>query len=423
MNTQPSPHDNNNNNKTRNNHTALRRWAPWALAATVVAGLAVWAFQPRPLPVELGTVVTGRFEQVLEEDGQLRLKKRYVIAAPTQAELLRPTLKVGDAVQAGDVVATLAPAAPQMIDARTRAVLQQRVGSADALRRAAAAQLQRLQTAQAQAALEAERAEKLAGNQFVAPAARDQSALALRSAQQALAAGQAELRAAEFALAEARAALAQAEPASGSGPQGLWQLRSPVSGQVIHLHQDSATTVQAGQALLDVGDIRALEAVVDVLSTDVPRIAVGAPVALALGGSLPPLPGRVGRIEPVAFTKVSALGIEEQRVNVIVNASAADWPAGTPLGEGYRVDARITLSARDGALLVPTAALVRDGTRWRVLVVQAGRTLARPVTVLERNAELAWVEGGDAGGVQAGDAVVLYPGSIVRDGQRVSARR
>lgn len=248
-------------NSNKNRSSGWRRWAPWALAAVVVVGLAVWAFQPRPMQVELATVSVGRFEQVLEEDGQLRLKQRYVIAAPTQAELLRPTLKVGDAVQAGDVVATLAPAAPQMIDARTRVVLQQRVGSADAMRRAAAAQLQRLQTAQAQAALEAERAEKLASEQFIAPSARDQTALALRSAQQALEAGRAEVRAAEYALAEARAALAQSEPATGARTAGLWQLRSPVSGQVIKLHQDSAVTVQAGQALLDIGDTRAIEAV------------------------------------------------------------------------------------------------------------------------------------------------------------------
>ena len=409
-------------NSNKNRSSGWRRWAPWALAAVVVVGLAVWAFQPRPMQVELATVSVGRFEQVLEEDGQLRLKQRYVIAAPTQAELLRPTLKVGDAVQAGDVVATLAPAAPQMIDARTRVVLQQRVGSADAMRRAAAAQLQRLQTAQAQAALEAERAEKLASEQFIAPSARDQTALALRSAQQALEAGRAEVRAAEYALAEARAALAQSEPATGARTAGLWQLRSPVSGQVIKLHQDSAVTVQAGQALLDIGDTRAIEAVIDVLSTDVPRIPPNAEVALTLGAASPPLQGRVSRIEPVAFTKVSALGIEEQRVNVVVEATAPEATTGTSLGEGYRVDARITVSSHDDALLVPTAALVRDADQWRVLVVEDGHTLARTVTVLDRNADMARVESGTQDSVKEGDQVVLYPGTTIQAGQRVKTR-
>ncbi|MDP3204950.1 MAG: hypothetical protein Q8M80_12860, partial [Hydrogenophaga sp.] len=120
-------------NNTNPNHR-WRRWAPWAAAALAVAALAFWAFQPRPLLVEVAPVTTGRFEQAIEEDGQLRLKHRYLISAPTQAELARPTLKVGDTVRAGDVVATLTPVAPQMIDARTRLVLQQRVGSADAVR-------------------------------------------------------------------------------------------------------------------------------------------------------------------------------------------------------------------------------------------------------------------------------------------------
>jgi HlyD family secretion protein len=409
-------------NTNKNRTSGWRRWTPWALAAVVVVGLAVWAFQPRPMQVEVASVSVGRFEQVLEEDGQLRLKQRYVIAAPTQAELLRPTLKVGDAVQAGDVVATLAPAAPQMIDARTRVVLQQRVGSADAMRRAAAAQLQRLQTAQAQAALEAERAEKLASEQFIAPSARDQTALALRSAQQALEAGRAEVRAAEYALAEARATLAQSEPATGARTAGLWQLRSPVSGQVIKLHQDSAVTVQAGQALLDIGDTRAIEAVIDVLSTDVSRIAPGAEVALTLGAGTSPLQGHVSRIEPVAFTKVSALGIEEQRVNVVVEATAPEATTSTSLGEGYRVDARITVSSHDDALLVPTAALVRDADQWRVLVVEDGHTRARPVTVLDRNADVARVESGAQDSVKEGDQVVLYPGTTIQTGQRVKTR-
>jgi HlyD family secretion protein len=290
------------------------------------------------------------------------------------------------------------------------------------MRRAATAQLQRLQTAQAQAALEAERAEKLANERFIAPSARDQTALALRSAQQALEAGRAEVRAAEFALAEARAALAQSEPVTGARTAGLWQLRSPVSGQVIKLHQDSAVTVQAGQALLDIGDTRAIEAVIDVLSTDVPRIPANAEVTLTLGTASPALQGRVSRIEPVAFTKVSALGIEEQRVNVIVEATAPAEATGTTLGEGYRVDARITLSSHDDALLVPTAALVRDADQWRVLVVEDGYTLARPVTVLDRNADMARVDSGAQDSVKQDDQVVLYPGTTIEAGQRVKTR-
>lgn len=400
-----------------NHNNSWRRWALWVMAALLVAALAFWAFQPRPLLVEVAPVTVGRFEQAIEEDGQLRLKHRYLISAPTQAELARPTLKVGDAVRAGDVVATLNPVAPQMIDARTRLVLQQRVGSADAARRASSAQLQRLDTALAQASLEAERAQKLAREGFIAPSARDAAALARRSAQQALDAGRAEERAAGFALAEAQAALARAEPGAGARVEGLWTLKSPVDGQVIKLHLDSAGPVSAGQHLLEIGDTAAVEAVIDVLSSEVQQIAPGAPASLTLTTGAPALPGHVVRIEPVAFTKVSALGIEEQRVNVIVDLDTTN-AAPQRLGDAFRVDARITVSSQQGALILPSAALVRDGTAWRVFVLDGKRAVARAVTLRERNADAAWV----SEGVREGEQVLLYPGTTISDGQAVKVR-
>lgn len=403
-------------NNTNSNHR-WRHWAPWAAAALGVAALAFWAFQPRPLLVEVAPVTTGRFEQVIEEDGQLRLKHRYLISAPTQAELSRPTLKVGDTVRAGDVVATLTPVAPQMIDARTRLVLQQRVGSADAARRASSAQLQRLDTALALASLEAERAQKLARENFIAPSALDQAVLARRSAQQTLEAGRAEVRAAEFALAEAQAALARSEPGSGQRVEGLWSLKSPVDGLVIKLHLDSASPVTAGQHLLEIGDIASVEAVIDVLSSEVQPIAPGTPVSLTLTTGAPALPGHVVRIEPVAFTKVSALGIEEQRVNVVVDLDTTG-AAPQRLGDGFRVDARITVSLQEGALLVPSAALVRNGSAWQVFVIEGKRAVARAVTLRERNADVAWV----SDGVREGEQVLLYPGSTITDGQAVKVR-
>jgi HlyD family secretion protein len=395
-----------------------RRWAGAAAAVIAVAALAAWAFKPRPLVVDVAAVTTGRFEQAVEEDGRLRLKSRYVIAAPTSGQLARPVLKVGDAVAAGDVVAVLTPSAPAMIDARTRTVLQQRVGSAEAARAAAAAQVARLETALAQARIDAERAQQLARDHFIAPSARDQAVLAQQAAQRALDAGRAEQRAADYALAEARAALARAEPAPGARVEGRWELKSPVDGRVVKLHLDSAAPVAVGQPLLEIGDTGALEAVVDVLSSDALRIAPGAAVTLSLGPGAPTLPGTVARVEPVAFTKVSALGIEEQRVNVIVDFDAAA-AQGRALGDGFRVDARIVTAADDGALLVPSAALVRDGARWRVFVVEGGRARARPVEVRDRHADAAWIEGG----LRDGEPVVLYPGSTMRDGQRVRVRR
>ena len=408
----------NDSTKKNNGRNAIKRWLGWGVAGVVVAAAAWWAFQPRALVVDTGQVTTGRFEQAIEEDGRLRLKDRFVIAAPTAAELARPTLKVGDAVRAGEVVATLTPVAPQMIDARTRSVLQQRVGSAEAARAAAAAQVARLETALAQARLEAERAQQLARDNFIAASARDQAVLAQQAAQRALDAGRAEQRAADYALAEARAALQRAEPGAGARVEGRWDLKSPVDGRVLKLHLESEAPVAVGQPLLEIGDTTALEAVVDVLSGDALRVAVGAPVTLRLGAGVSPLEGHVTKVEPVAFTKISALGIEEQRVNVIVGVDAAAL-RGTPVGDGFRVDARIVVAAHDGALLVPSGALVRDGVRWRVFVIDGGRARARAVQVKDRNADVAWIDDGLADG----ETVLLYPGTTIGDGQRVTVRR
>jgi HlyD family secretion protein len=223
---------------------------------------------------------------------------------------------------------------------------------------------------------------------------------------------------ADFSLAEARAALSRSQPASGNAPlAGLWLLKSPVDGQVLKLHKDSASPVAAGQPLLDIGDTSAIEAVIDVLSGEVQQIQPGAVVQLSTGSSAPMVEGRVARIEPMAFTKVSALGIEEQRVNVVVDLVSVPDPA-VRLGDGFRVDARITVFSQSGALLVPSAALVRDGEQWRVFVVERGRASARPVQVQQRNAEVAWVRKG----LSEGDTVLLYPGSTIGDGQAVKVR-
>lgn len=398
----------------------LRRIALIGAALLALAALLAWALQPRALLVETAGAVVGRFEQAIEEDGRLRLVQRHVVAAPVAGRVGQPTLQVGDAVRAGQVLAVLAPAAPALIDARTRLVLQQRIGSAEAGRAAAVAEVARLESVLAQALTDADRAAQLAREQFVSPAALDRAVQTRHNAQRALDNGRAALRSADFALAEARAALLRAEPAADAArDEGGWVLRSPVDGRVLRRHFDSAGPLALGQPLYEIGDTRALEAVVDVLSGDALAIPAAAPVQLRTGAGQPPLAGRVARVEPVAFTKVSALGIEEQRVNVVVALAPEALGAAGALGEGFHVDARIVTAAQDDVLTVPAAALVRDGPRWRVFVVEDGRARARAVEVRSRHAEAAWI----AEGLRAGETVVLFPGERLRDGQRVRARR
>ena len=397
----------------------IQKYAGWVLLAGLAAAALVWAFRPRPLSVDAGTVSVARFEQTIEQDGRLRVQNRFTITAPTAAELERPVLKVGDPVTAAQVVATLTPVAPQMLDARTRSVLLERVGSAQAARASALAQLQRQQAALARAQLDFERAQKLASENFVSASARDQAALNLQEQQKALEAAQAQAHVAEHALSEARAALDASQGRSDPAVlvAGRWNLKSPVSGRVIKLHLESGGPVNVGQPLLEIADTGQVDAVIDVLSTDATRVKVGAVVRLSLGAGVAPLLGNVARIEPVAFTKVSALGIEEQRVNLIVQVQPSVAQQAV-IGDGYRVDASILVSAQDAALLVPAAALLRDGAQWSVFVVDGGRARRRLVQVRERNAELAWVQSG----ITEGERVVLYPGATLADGQRVQLR-
>jgi len=392
-----------------------RRRARASVAAIVVtlAALLAWALWPRPPLVETGLVAIGTFEQTLREDGRLRVRDRYLVAAPVAGALRRPALRVGDAVRAGDVLLEIHPGAPALIDARSREVLARRVDAASAAGEAARAEVGRATVALAQARLEAKRAERLADARFIAPSALDQSRAVLSIQQQALEAAQAQSRVAEHALAEARAALAGGTGAAAPGV--LRRIRAPVSARVLKVLQESEAPVGAGQPLLELGDTTRLEAVVDLLSGDALRLRIGGRVDLHTGRGQPPLPGRVARIEPVAFTRVSALGIEEQRVNVVV-AIEADDPARARAGDGFRVDAVFHLERLDDSLIVPSGALLRSREGgWAVLRVTGGRAQRVALDVLDRNVEFARV----SGPLAAGDRLILYPGAGLRDGDRV----
>jgi HlyD family secretion protein len=268
----------------------------------------------------------------------------------------------------------------------------------------------------AQARREAQRTENLAEAGFVSPAARDLASTAVRQHEQVLAIADGQARVAEQAVAEARAALDRGRDAPAMGLAGpVLALPAPVAGRVLRLGQEQAGPVAAGQALVEIGDIHRLEAVIDLLSADAMLVAPGARVELRAGETLPPFAGTVLQIEPVAFTRLSALGIEEQRVNVIV---ALDPPAaGAPgPGDGFRVDARIAVARREAALLVPVAALARTAEAgWAVYRLEGGRARRVAIALLERNPEQARIDGP----LSAGQAVILYPGPKLRDGDRV----
>lgn len=397
-----------------------RRWMSptvWTLVALGAVGALVWAFVPAPITVETGLVTRGEFRRTIDEDGKTRVRERYVVSAPLAGQLLRIELKPGASVAAGTVLATLVPSAPTLLDARTERELAERVGAAEAEQQRAGAAVERSRVALEQAKADVARAAKLAGQGFTSKEnlERAEREVELKSKDQELA--QFTEHVAKHQVALARAAQSRARQDAGGGAAlQRWPLASPVAGQVLRVVQESEAVVPLGAPLIEIGDPHDLEAVIDVLTADAASIREGAEVELDHGGNAKPLIGRVRRVEPAAFTKVSALGVEEQRVNVIVDfAAPLDWQN---LGDAHRVDARILVDKRADAVMVPLGAVFRNQEGWATFVVDGTRARLRTVELGSRSGEHALVQAG----LQPGERVIVFPSDAVGDGARVRVR-
>lgn len=396
----------------------------WIIGAIAVAGIAaafVWAFLPSPILVEVAMVKRAPFEQTIDEDGKTRVRERYVISAPLAGRVARIALEPGDTVTAGKSVATVAPSVPALLDARTARELEERVGSAQAALAQSKAEEARIAAALEQARADFTRQNKLQAEGFLSPAARDQAQLAVRLNTQALEAARGARDAAEHNVAQARAALARVrvDPVERGGRATAQALPviAPVSGRVLRVMQESEGVVAMGAPLVEVAETRDLEIVVDVLSTDATRIASGLPVRIEAGSQLR-FDGFVRRVEPSAFTKVSALGVEEQRVNVVIDITPGA-PGVAALGDGYRVDVRIVTLRREDATVVPVAALFRQDGAWSAFVVTGGRAQRRATTLGGRTPNEALIEKG----LSPGDEVIVYPSDLLADGDRIEVVR
>jgi HlyD family secretion protein len=377
--------------------------------------VAAWALRAPPAIVETAAVTRAPFELAVSDDGRTRVRDRYVVSAPLAGALERITLRAGDPVQRGTVLATLMPAAPPLLDARTAREMQERVGAAEAQLARAKAERQRIEAQRDQARADEERQRRLADERFVSATAAEQARLALRTAERAVEGAIFGEDAAGHDLAQARAALARYRRGGGAG-EPAWKVTSPVSGVVLRVMQESEAVVGLGTPLLEVADPRGLEAIVDVVSQQAVLVEPGMPARVELSPGLPPLAARVRRVEPAAFTKVSALGIEEQRVNVVLDLSGHETVPN--LGDGFRVEAHIIVFRAPDALKVPVGALFRDGTQWAVFVIEDGRARRRVVNAPRRNGVEALVESG----LSEGERVIVYPPDAVRDGARVEVR-
>lgn len=390
-----------------------RTLSVFAVAAASLAALA-WAFAPRPLEVETATVTRGRFEQSIEEDGRTRLRERFTISAPVAARLARIQLREGDSVTAGDPLAVLTPVMPSMVDDRSLREATARLKAAEATAAGAASRVERSRIAREEARLDLLRTERLAREGFVAASRLDSARLAADGARRDLDAAQAAHEAAMYERAQAAAVLQPVERSASGAPL---QLRAPVAGVVLRVPIQSEATVAPNTALMDIGDPARLEVVAELLTTDAVLAKPGTPARIERWGG-PSVEGRVRRVEPAAFTKVSALGVEEQRVNVIIDL--AETPdAWRHMGDGFRVTVRVITATAPDAVQVPVGALVPTETgAMASYVVEGGRAVLRPLELAGRNSTTGWV----SAGLQPGERVIVYPPPSVTSGRRVQPR-
>ena len=400
----------------RTHRQARRRVVRWAkrialgvVTAGVIGGL-VYAWIPSPVVVDVATVKRAPLEVEVAEDGQTRVRDRFVVTAPIAGTLERIDLEVGDQVTGGGVIGHVRAPAASLLDPRSRDEATARLAAAMARRKLADASILRARATRDQAIREANRGRQLAAHEAIPIAERDRLELAERVAIT-------DARAAELdrdaAIAEVDAARATLGEGNVRTNAQSFPITAPVAGRVLKIVRDSAGPVAAGAPLVELGDVHALEAVIDVLSADAAKIERDMPVKLGGWGGDHPITGRVRVVEPSGFTHISALGVEEQRVNVVV--ALDDSPS--TLGDGFRVEARI-VTWRGDAEIVPTSAVFRDHDRWAVYTVDAGVAKLVPVELGHRGRTDVEI----ASGLTAGTTVVLHPGERVVDGAKLAVR-
>jgi HlyD family secretion protein len=390
------------------------RWIRILIVVAVVAAIGYWAFKPAPVAADFGAVERGRLEVTVDEEGRTRLRDRYVVSAPVPGRMQRIELEPGDRVVAGKtVLAQFQPTDPALLDARTRAELEARVRAAESAVGSARAEGERIDTELTFARSELKRFRALVDEKVLAARELEAAEQQVASLERARQSADFAVRTAQHQLEVARASLLQTR----GGRSAPIPLLSPVDGVVLRRLQESAAVVPAGQPLMEVGDLKDLEIVSDLLSSAAVKVRPGQPVIIEQWGGDRPLRGRVRLVEPSGFTKISALGVEEQRVNVIVDF---DEPRETweSLGDGYRVELRIIVWEKDDLLKVPTSSLFRHEGKWAVYTVENGRAVRREVEVGQRNGLEAEV----LSGLAESQRIIVYPSDAIADGIAVRAR-
>jgi len=383
-------------------------------AAGLLAGV-IFAIRPRPIDVDVARVVRAPLHQKVVADGRARVRERYTVSAPVAGTLARIELQEGDAVEPGTVLARLLPLPSPLLDPRSRQVAIQHLASTIDSQKQTESTVARDEAAVEQARRALEQAEALAAKGAVPQAQLDQATADAHMLEAELSSARFSERVAAHDIEQARAAIERFSP--GARPSEQFEVTSPVHGEVLHVLHKSGGVVDAGAALLEIGDPQARELVVDVLSQDAVAIRPGMPSRLLHWGGDALLTAKVRRVEPSAFTKTSALGVDEQRVNVVLD------PEGPPeawrlVGDGFAAEIEITVWSKPDVVQVPTSALFRKGAGWAVFLARGGRAVAHSVEIGHRGA----LETEILGGIAPDEVVVIHPGASIHDGAKVASR-
>ncbi len=397
---------------------ALQKHPGILVLFALVSGLLAWGFWPRPVLVELALARRAPMAVTIEEEGRTRVIDRYVVSAPVDGMACRVDLNVGDPVRRDDTLLTITPLASRVLDERSRAQAEAQVSARSA---ALASRQHDVDAARAKAEFyraEYARMQPLAERGVISREALDKAHMEVVSVEAALRSARQAVDVARYELESARSALEISAADNGREPAERVPVRSPIDGRILKLVRECEGAVRTGEPLLEVGDPARLEVEVDLLSSDAVKVHPGTRVLFDRWGGDKLLEGMVRTVEPVGTTKVSALGVEEQRVLVIadITSPVQQWQR---LGDGYRVEARFVLWQEQDVLQVPAGSLFRHDEGWALFVVEDGRARLRPIRVGQRNGLVAEV----LEGVEAGERVVNHPGDEVENGRRVNERR
>ncbi len=390
------------------------------IAGTAIAAI-TWFAWPRPIPVDIATVSARAMEVTIDDEAKTRVRHIYTVSAPIAGRVLRisPPRHIGDDVTADEtIVAAMQPPTPNFLDTRSRSELDAAVAASEAGVKLAEAEVRRLEAALEFARSELKRAQALSRTDTISARALEKARLDVDINEAALASAKAQVEVRRHDLHNAKARLIEPSDANlQSNAKCCIELRAPVSGRVLKINQESEAVVQAGAPLIEIGNPVDLEVVAELLSSDAVQIKPGSPVRIdGWGGA--PIRARVTRVDPAGFLKVSALGIEEQRVRTTIDF--VDPPAGwARLGHDYRVIVHITVWSTEKAVATPVSALFRKGDDWAVFRIQSGRAQTTTVNIGRRNSQLVEI----LSGLAAGDRVVLHPSDKVRDGLAVVERQ